>query len=313
VGFVNRDVIAVTGAGGYLGGRVSLHLARAGTSVRAIVRHHRPWLDVDGIEQVVGDVADVGAVGAVIHLAAPNEVAAQADPGATTADAIEATYRVVAAAAAEGVARVVLASTMHVYGARVVDGARLTEDLRCEPRHPYAVARLASEHLAAATLAGTDSELVVLRITNGVGAPADPSVDRWTLLVNDLARAAARHGRLVLHTPGLQWRDFIPITDVCRVAAAACDPAAMPAGTYNVGSGVPRTVRDVAELVAAAVEAATGIRPPVEAPAASGPAPEPYVVDISRLTAYGVITDPTPLDVAVAETVDACLSNVRSV
>jgi UDP-glucose 4-epimerase len=305
---VSRDVIAVTGAGGYLGGRIALQLARAGTPVRAIVRHRRAWLDVDGIEQVVGDVSELGDASAVIHLAAPNEVAAASDPGGSTADAIEAAQRVAAAAASGGASRVVLGSTVHVYGARMTDGARLTEALRCEPRHPYAVARLAAEHLMATALAGTDTELVALRVTNGVGAPADPSVDRWTLLVNDLARSAATDGRLVLRTAGLQWRDFIAVADVCRVAAAACDPTLMPAGTYNVGSGVPRTVREVANLVADAVEASTGNRPIVEAPEPTGPAPEPYIVDVARLAACGVLDEPTSLADAVAETVDACLA-----
>ena len=58
---------------------------------------------------------------------------------------------------------------MHVYGARVREDAVLTEDLRPEPRAPYAVARLASEHLVAAH--GGDMEVVCLRLTNSLGAP----------------------------------------------------------------------------------------------------------------------------------------------
>jgi UDP-glucose 4-epimerase len=304
---VDREVIAVTGAGGYLGGRLVMHLLANGVPVRALVRHRRPWLEYDGVEQVVGDISDLGDASAVVHLAAANEVKAAADPGGTTAEAIVAAQQVAAAAVASGVTRVVLASTVHVYGARIVDGARLTEDLRCEPRHPYAVARLACEHLLATTLLGSDTELVTLRITNGVGAPADPSVDRWTLLVNDLSRAAVSSGRLELRTPGLQWRDFVAISDVCRIATAACDGTTMPAGTYNVGSGVPRTVRDVADLVADSVETRTGRRPPVDAPNATAPAPEPYLVDVSLIAARGLLEHPTPLEEAVDETVAACL------
>lgn len=301
-------LIAVTGAGGYLGGRIVRRLVAEGEFVRAIVRRPLPWLDQLGVEQVVGDGSELEGARAVIHLAAPNEVTAAAKPGSTTAEAITTAALVAAAAVEVGLERVVLASTVHVYGARIVDGARLTEDLRCEPRHPYAVARLAAEHLMATMLDGSDTDLVVLRITNGVGAPADPSVDRWTLLVNDLARSAATDGRIELRSPGLQWRDFIPVCDVCSVVTAVCTSSAVPAGTYNLGSGRSRTVREVADLVADAVFERLGTRPAITGPSATGPAPGPYVVDVSRLRACGLLASPTALEEAVGETVDACLA-----
>lgn len=299
-------MIAVTGAGGYLGGRLVAHLASSGVEVRALVRRRRPWLDLPGVRQVVGDVDDVSGASAVVHLAGANEVAAAADPASTTADAVALAHRVASAAVAAGAARLVVASTVHVYGDRIADGACLREDLRCEPRHPYAIARLAAEHLAAAATAGTATEVVVLRVTNGVGAPADPAVDRWTLLVNDLARAAAREGRLVLRSDGLQWRDFVALADVCATFAAACEADRLAPGTYNLGSGTPRTVRAMAELVAAAAERETGRRPRLEAPPPAGPPPEPYVVDVSRLEASGLAAV-TPIEQAVAETVAAAI------
>ena len=79
----------------------------------------------------------------------------------------------------------------------------LTEDLRPEPRSSYAISRLASEHVAA-TLAGGAADVVVLRLTNSVGAPVDPAVDRWTLVTNDLCRQGALTGRLELRSSGVQ-------------------------------------------------------------------------------------------------------------
>ena len=96
-----------------------------------------------------------------------------------------------------GVPRVVYLSTVHVYGDRMAPGATLTEDMRPEPRSAYAISRLASEHVIAG-LAGGAYELVILRLTNSVGAPLDPRVDRWSLVANDLARQGALDGRLTL-------------------------------------------------------------------------------------------------------------------
>src|SRR5205085_1729863 len=116
--------------------------------------------------------------------------------------------------ASSGVGRLVYLSTMHVYGARIVPGATLTEDMRPEPRSAYGISRLASEHVAASLAAGA-YELVVLRLTNSVGAPYDPGVDRWTLVANDLCRQGAQAGQLELRSSGMQWRDFVPLRSVC--------------------------------------------------------------------------------------------------
>jgi UDP-glucose 4-epimerase len=299
-------VIAVTGAGGYVGGRLVQRLAVAGTPVRALVREHRPWLELPGVEQVVGDTTALSGVDAVVHLAAPNEVAAAADPAGTTAEAVALAHDVASTAVACRVPRLVLASTVHVYGRQLAPGAPVGEDRRCEPRHPYAVARLAAEHLAATATDGSGTDLVVLRLCNAVGAPAAPDVDRWSLLVNDLARGGVERGELVLRTDGMQWRDFIPLTDVCRVLGEACRTDRVRAGTYNLGSGVARTVRAVAEAVAAAVTRRTGREARLVAPDPIGSPPEPIYVDVSRLASTGALGELSSLELAIDEVVDAC-------
>src|SRR3546814_9959550 len=62
------------------------------------------------------------------------------------------------------------------------------------------LARLASEHLLQS---GPDT--VVLRLTNAVGAPAHPSVDRWTLVAADLCRSAVSTGSSEERRVGEGW------------------------------------------------------------------------------------------------------------
>lgn len=210
---------------------------------------------------------------------------------------------------AAGVKRFVYMSTMHVYGTRIAEDAVLTEDLRPEPRALYAIARLASEHVASGLSAG-GMEVVVLRLTNSLGAPAHPSVDRWTLVSNDLCRQGVLTERLELRSSGVQWRDFVALADVHAVVAAACrfDTVALPAGTYNLGSGNPMTVRALAGLVQDAFERHTGGRPDLVAPAPEGPRPRPYHVSVDRLAAHGLRTG-TPVEQAVDETVRFCIEH----
>ncbi len=228
--------VLVTGAGGYVGGRLVRALEAGDQDVHALVREPTPWLDVS---ETVCDLCTVepellaGAcrdVDVIVHLAGENEVVAVREPAGALSSTVVATERLAEAACAAGVRRLVYLSTVHVYGARIEPGVTLTEDLRPEPRSAYAISRLACEHVAARLAAG-GYELVILRLTNSVGAPLDARVDRWSLVANDLARQGARNGRLSLRSSGVQWRDFVGLGDVCAAILAACR---RPAGARHL-------------------------------------------------------------------------------
>ncbi len=304
--------VAITGAGGYVGGRLVSAMTAAGTDVRAIVRRRRPWLGADQIELDLSDapaasvVDAVAGMDAVVHLAGASEAAPDQALGRSTTIAMA--DRVAEAVLRAEVPRVVYLSTVHVYGAQAMAGAVLQEDTPPEPLHPYAEARLECERRLASAL-GDRTALVVLRLTNSVGAPAHPSVDRWTLVANDLCRQAVATGELRLRTPGTQWRDFIDLGDACAAIATASAPS-VPGGTYNLGSGQPMTVRHLAGLVQEAAAGATGAWPPLIAP---DPEPHPparhtVAVDRRRRVAGGAST---PVERSIAETVRFCLDQRR--
>jgi UDP-glucose 4-epimerase len=304
--------ILVTGPGGYIGAGLVRRLLDDGQDVLGLGRDPADYLP---IEQVIGDLArDPGITreacedaDCVVHLAGEDEVFAARDPAAALGNTVMATQRLVDAAAASGVKRLVYMSTVHVYGEQIREGATVTEDLRPEPRSAYPISRLASEHLVAA-LAAHGAEVVVLRLTNSVGAPENPAIDRWTLVANDLCRQGALSGRLVLRSSGVQWRDFIALSDVHAGVVAACRGDMLPPGRYNLGSGEPMTVRALAELVQDTFERITGSRPELQAPEPGPERPEPYRVSVERAASHGLQAD-TSVASAIEETVRFCIEN----
>jgi UDP-glucose 4-epimerase len=308
------STVLITGAGGYIGGRLVPRLLAEGHEVTALVREPAPRL---GVEQVVCELAApesfdtalraCSGADTVVHLAGENEVLAGRRPAAALSATLVAAERIAEACARTGVERLVYLSTVHVYGARMTPGATLTEEMRVEPRSAYAISRLASEHVAAGFAEGS-YELVVLRLTNSVGAPDHPSVSRWSLVANDLCRQGAVEGRLELRSSGTQWRDFVALGDVCSAIAVAGPARGLAPGIYNLASGQPLTVRGLAELIQHEFERATGRRPELHAPAPEADPPGPYLVSNQRAADHGVKLQ-SPLEQSVAETVRFCLDH----
>jgi UDP-glucose 4-epimerase len=297
--------VLVTGAGGYIGQRVTHRLAADGVDVRALVRTAVPW--PGGVEQIVGDlVTDPGlaatctrGIDVVIHLAGANEVAMADDPVRAMADTITAAQRI----ADSGVARVIYLSTVHVYGGALVPGALVGEDTPPSPLHPYAEARLACEDI----FTSSDVPSLLFRLTNGVGAPTRPDVRRWSLVANELCREGVTSGTLTLRSDGVQWRDFIALQDV---ESALSDLIHRPSvhGLYNLGSGTSITIRDLVGLIQESFVELGQARPELVAPAPPPDPPGPYRVDVTRFRQLG-LKPPTPLSTALAETVAFCLAH----
>jgi UDP-glucose 4-epimerase len=154
-----------------------------------------------------------------------------------------------------------------VYGAPLV--GVLTERSPTRPVHPYAITHRAAEDFVFGEASRGGLEPLVIRLSNAVGAPASATVERWTLLVNDLSRQIVVDGRMTLRSAGLQQRDFIPMTDVCRAIAHLLEQPAerLQDGLFNLGGGRSLRVIDVAQRLAARAEALLGFLPEIARPA----------------------------------------------
>jgi UDP-glucose 4-epimerase len=265
---MNENVL-VTGGLGYLGGRLSKHLAgRDNWSPRLTSRRTgaAPPTWTDGMEVVAADFGgddDFSAlcrdVDAVVHLAALNAGQCADDPDLAERVNVTGTKDLFDAAGSTGVRRFVYVSTAHVYGAPL-EGV-LDEDSAPRPVHAYGETHLAAEEIV---LSGDGPEGIALRLSNAIGAPADAGANCWMLAANDLCRQGAAGGDLVLHGNGLDVRDFVPLLDVCRAVDhfLALDNDAMGDRVFNVG-GETMTMLALAERIAGRVETVLGDRPAI--------------------------------------------------
>ena len=292
--------VLITGGFGYVGGRVAQSLSAAGCEVRLASRRASlpDWLpfaepaSVNWSSRATLESACKG-VNAVVHLAAMNEIDSARDPvGALRANAM-ATVDLLETAIACGVQRFVYMSTAHVYGAPLQ--GRIDERTLPRPQHPYAITHKAAEDFVLAAHDQGRIEGVVLRLSNGFGAPAHAGVDRWTLIANDLCRQAVVSGRLQLKSAGLQSRDFVTLHDV-GAAVTHClslSKQALGDGLFNLGGDCVLRIIDMAQLVGERWEAMAGVRLVIERPEPSSgeisgeATAEPLVYSSEKLKATG--------------------------
>lgn len=244
----------VSGARGFVGSVLVPRLARDGHDVVAADREV--------------DVADAGAVDAAIAGAAPDAVvhlaarASVADSFRAGEEAARVNYggtlhvlRAVARHAAR--ARVLLVTSGEIYGGSAT-GVAFDERAPLAPGSPYARSKAAADLLAAAWQArGLD--VVRARSFNHTG-PGQSDTYVAASFAKQLAEMEAGQREPVLRVGNLAaTRDFLDVADVVEAYARLLDRA-VPAGAYNVASGVGRSIADLLETLLQS----SSVRPRIE-------------------------------------------------
>jgi dTDP-L-rhamnose 4-epimerase len=123
---------------------------------------------------------------------------------------------------------------------------------RTEPRPTsiYAATKLAQEHMLAAWTAAHDTDLSVLRLQNVYG-PGQSLTNAYTGIVALFARLAREQRSLEVFEDGRIVRDFVYIDDIVEALFAAIERPAVEPRCVDIGSGVPTTIHELAQTIAA--------------------------------------------------------------
>jgi UDP-glucose 4-epimerase len=249
----------VTGAAGFLGAALSNRLVQAGHAVRGLddLSSGDPARLLPQVHLTRGDVNDrpklwtlLQGVDCVYHLAARVSVPESVlYPREYNAANVGGTVSVMEAMRDVGVKRVVLASSGAVYGDQGQQPLR--EDMRPNPRSPYAVSKLAAEYYVRTIGILWKIETVALRIFNAYG-PGQPLPAVHAPVIPRFLKQALAGGSLVAHGDGSQTRDYVYLDDVLEALVAAATAQSVDQRVINVGSGQETSVRDLMACLAEA-------------------------------------------------------------
>ena len=303
--------VLLTGSAGFIGGAISAQLEAAGHELVLVdlmlPAAHGETRPPAGTEQL--DVRDAATSGRWAELLRGVDVvchqAAVVGAGVRVADLPDyaghndlGTAALLAGMHAAGVARIVLASSMVVYGegryacaehgvqvpgprsvealeagdfenhcphcGAVLGWELVPEEARLDPRSSYAASKLAQEHYTSAWVRQAGASAVALRYHNVYG-PRMPRDTPYSGVAAMFRSSLERGEAPQVYEDGGQARDFVHVDDVARANVAAIESVAeAPAhhyAAYNVCSGRPVTILEVARRVAAGT--GTGIEPQV--------------------------------------------------
>ena len=279
--------ILITGGAGFIGRHVQDALVDHEV---VVLDSMRPDVHAGAPRQrhgvIVADVRDSAAVDralrgidAVIHLAARVGLGVDAQDLPDYADNnVHGTAVLLAAMARRGVGRLVLASSMVVYGegrgrcrshgvvtpaqrrdvalaagrfeptcprcGAELDAEVVGEDAPLAPRSAYATSKVGQEQFATVWAERTGGSVAALRYHNvfGPGLPMNtPYAGVAAIFLSEL-----RHGRPPqVNEDGAMRRDFVHVRDVARATVAALEHR-QGVRAFNVGSGTARTVGELA-------------------------------------------------------------------
>jgi UDP-glucose 4-epimerase len=256
-----RARVLVTGGAGFIGSHLVDALVKDGCEVCVLdnlstgrlenIKHH---IGNGNVVFVQGDVRDkqvvreaVKGVEAVFHLAAVTSVPYSIkNPEVTREVNVTGTMNLLEACLRDGVERFVHVSTCAVYGE--AEYLPIDEKHPTNPVSPYAASKLAAERCCSEFQEAYGLKATVLRLFNVYGLRMRN--DQYGGVIARFVERLRGEKPPVIYGDGSQTRDFVYIGDAVGAMRLVLDGGNAIGGTFNVGSGVPTTINQLARLLA---------------------------------------------------------------
>ncbi|MGH2950805.1 MAG: NAD-dependent epimerase/dehydratase family protein [Solirubrobacterales bacterium] len=266
----------VTGARGFAGAWLARTLLERGDEVISLDkgREGRPvstlsLLEIEGdVADVIGDLGDgellrkllrEHRVDTVFHLAAETIVGTvQASPLRGFETNVRGTWTLLDACLAEGVERVVVASSDKAYGAH--DELPYREDFALQATAPYEASKAAADIISRSYWPSYGLPVAVTRFANIYGG-GDLNFSR---LIPETVCAAVDGRAPILRSDGSPERDFLYVEDAAGAYLAIADNldrAEVRGEAFNAGGGRAHAVGEVVATITRL--AGTGVEPDI--------------------------------------------------
>jgi dTDP-glucose 4,6-dehydratase len=251
--------ILVTGAAGFIGSNFVRdrlerhpgdHVVALDLLTYAGVRENVP----DEVPFVHGDIADLElaertltehGIDVVVNFAAESHNSlAVLDPGLFARTNAVGTQLLLEAARRHGVERFHHVSTCEVYGDLPLDSDEVfTEETPYRPRTPYNASKAAGDHFVRAYFETYGLPVTISNCSNNYGPFQFPEK-----VIPVFITSALDDRPLPLYASTANRREWLHVLDHCKAIELVLERG-RPGETYNVGSGVEKSIEEIADAV----------------------------------------------------------------
>ena len=126
------------------------------------------------------------------------------------------------------------------------------ESKEADPASLYALSKFVQEKMCLNIGKAYGIDTVALRFFNTYG-PYQALSNPYTGVLSNFAARVLNGKAPLIYEDGLQKRDFVSVYDVARACRLALETPEAAGGAFNISSGVPMTVREVAERAVRAI------------------------------------------------------------
>jgi dTDP-glucose 4,6-dehydratase len=252
--------LLVTGAAGFIGSNFVRYWLERHPDDHVVVLDRLTYagdprnLDGLGVRLAVGDIVDLDPterllaeedIDTVVNFAAESHNSlAVVDPGLFFRTNVLGTQALLEASHRRGVGRFHHVSTCEVYGDLPLDSDEaFTEESPYRPRTPYNASKAAADHAVRAYFETFHLPVTITNCSNNYGPRQFPEKVIPLFLTN-----ALDDRELPLYASTQNRREWLHVDDHCRAIEVVLERG-REGETYNVGSGLERSIEEIADLV----------------------------------------------------------------
>ena len=224
---IGHKKILITGAGGYIGSRLSEFLSFQGHEIIGIF-HSLPanknkWTSLVS-EIVIGDIRNEKIINLItrhepqiiIHLVSLDQNESEKNYNKTFITNVQPIWNILNESIKKNnkLEKFINFSSVQVYGK--INSGVIDENQKVKPINNYGLTHYLREEICNYYNNSSNIRCMNLRLSNSYGNPVFTDTKCWNLVINDLAKTAYEQKKIVLNSNGNSFRDFIHYSDICH-------------------------------------------------------------------------------------------------
>lgn len=240
----------ITGATGFIGRSLIKTISKK--KIIVLVRNKKSH--IKGYKNINVDISKkkinfnfLKNVESIIHLASISEEKSKKDRNKTKQVNYVFIKNLIKQSKKYDIKRIIKISTSKVYGLN--QNKKITENSKLKPYNDYVNYHAKSDQLLYKEINKKKFDIIILRLSNGFGAPKIFNKDCWGLIINNFCYNAFKYKKIFIKTDINYKKNFIDMKNIIQIIKLFYDYPKKINGIYNVGAKKSFTLNQIVKII----------------------------------------------------------------